>query len=89
METRERRHGPADRRGHPQTSADARILTCVFLNKGDLVAVVDRNGRIWTERVAEDTPYQSPVQTVPLRDSTDPLRRAGKILAGILNAIPR
>ena len=42
----------------------------MFLNKGDLVIVIDKNGRTWTEKVAEDTPYMFPTQTVPLRDRT-------------------
>ena len=60
-----------------------------FLNKGDLVTVTDKHGRAWTERVAEDTPYMFPVQTVPLHDRTDAIRRTQRILSGVLNAIPR
>lgn len=61
----------------------------MFLNKDDLVTIIDKNGRAWTERVAEDTPLTFPVQTVPLRDRTEPVRRTQQMLSGILNAIPR
>lgn len=73
----------------PANVDGASILRRMFLNKGDLVTVIDKHGRTWTERVAEDTPLMFPVQTVPLRDHTDPVARAQKMLAGILAAIPQ
>lgn len=59
-------------------------MTCMFLNKGDLVTVIDKHGRTWTERVAEDTPYMFPVQTVRIGDRTEPVARAQKMLADTL-----
>lgn len=70
-------------------SARTRILGCMFLREGDLVTVIDQNGRSWAEKVAEDTPLMFPVQTVPLRDRTDAIRRTQRILSGVLNAITR
>lgn len=73
----------------PANVDGAGILRSMFLNKGDLVTIIDKHGRTWTERVAEDTPLMFPVQTVPLRDRTEHVRRVQKVLAGILDSIPR
>lgn len=62
----------------------------MFLNKGDLATIIiDKHGRTWTERVAEDTPLMFSVQSVPLPDRTDAIRRTQRILGDVLNAITR
>ncbi|QDF19924.1 hypothetical protein HWC44_gp037 [Mycobacterium phage ThetaBob] len=58
----------------------------MFLQKGQLVTV--RNGDVeYTGRVAEDTPYMSPVQTVKLDDDPAlPLERHQKRIADLIDA---